>query len=388
MLHATSCGGAPIGHRSRWAVAASVLIDGGCEPERRRADPQSPEMAEGQGLRAGFGVAGQDPSSVATVVTNVWPTAKVQPDGATRTTYNLPDGSVMVTINPPASFNPLTAGDSALNEYGFPLASSDPNDLEAWTAAMTAYKSDDPPTGALRFVSDAAPGTSNFTTYTTWGGYTVGTWQIHSHTYVAVKDITTVASNTGTCDNSAELGFWIGLGGTTGNADLVQHGFECGNTDVGSGYSYRPFTEFAFTAHAMAFCGYSSWTVALDDVIYQNMSFQTSSNTAYFYFEDETSGVTHSCSRTPPPGWSWDLNTSEWVGEAPKASATDFHSVPYSDARTELSSNSTWVTLASQAVTKVIDGLSSAEYCIYPSNIGSDGASFTNYWHQAACGVP
>ncbi len=114
------------------------------------------------------------------------------------------------------------------------------------------------------------------------------------------------------------------------------------------------------------------------------MSFQTSQNKAFFYLEDQTSGVAHGCSATPPSGWSWDLNTAEWIAEAPTGTAINFDSVRFTNARTQLYSNSQWVTLGSQPVTKTIQGSSSSYYCISPGAIAS-GTAFTDYWHQADC---
>src|SRR2546428_5394486 len=107
--------------------------------------------------------------------------------------------------------------------------------------------------------------------------------------------------------------------------------------------AYRPFTEFANGQNPIAFCGYTTWTLPAGQEIYQNMSFQTSNNTAFFYIEDETSGVVHSCSRTPYSGWHWDQNTAEWEIEAPTGTAVNFHSVSWSDVMTELYSNGAWV---------------------------------------------
>lgn len=126
--------------------------------------------------------------------------------------------------------------------------------------------------------------------------------------------------------------------------------------------------------------------VATNDKIYQNMSFQTSSNTAYFYLEDETTGVTHSCGLTPPSGWAWDLNTAEWIGEAPaELHPYNFGSVHFTDAMAELYSNSTWVTLDSQPLTDYIEGAQGSSKCLAPGSIGSDGASFYDYWYSGNC---
>ncbi len=262
---------------------------------------------------------------------------------------------------------------------------------------MAAFKSDDPPNGPLKVVVGNAPAGVPMRygacpVWCNWGGYTAGTWNTQSHTYVAVKGVLYVPSNSGTtCQNSNNVGIWIGLGGTGGSYptdNLVQQGIECGNTDVGTGSAYRPWTEFANGQNPIAFCGYTTWTLPAGHKIYQNMSFQTSSNTAYFYVEDETSGVIHSCSRTPYSGFHYDLNTAEWIAEAPTGTAVDFGSVTFSDAKAELNSNGTWVSLGSQTVTKVIDGYGFVGghlyECIVPGSISSSTV-FTDSWYASQC---
>jgi hypothetical protein len=342
-------------------------------------------------------VAVDQVSTTAAFTITIEPVVTSLPDGSVQTTYALPDGDMMTTTTPPPGFDPLTASDAQLREVGFPLPPSDASDYQEWAAAMAAFKSDDPPAGPLQVVVDSAPaGVSmryfSCPSYCPWGGYTAGTRNTQSHTYVAVKSLLYVPSNTGTtCSNSNTVGMWIGLGGTGGsypNDNLVQQGIECGNTDVGSGSAYRPFTEFADGQNPVAFCGYTSWTLSAGHKIYQNMSFQTSQNKAFFYLQDETSGVIHSCSRTPYSGWHYDLNTAEWIAEAPTYTAVDFGSVSFSDAMTELNSNGTWVSLGSQPVTKMIDGYGFVGghlyECIVPGSISS-GTAFTDSWVSSQC---
>jgi hypothetical protein len=352
----------------------------------------APATVAAAAARYTFAVAGATTQSESIGQTfTVYPMISRLPDGSTVSSYALPGGGVMTTTTPLPSFDPLAASDAQLAEYDFPPRPSDAAGLQEWTNAMSSYTSDDPPVGPLQVaVAGTAAQYSTCPPYCNWGGYTAGTWNIHSHTYVAVKSVFYVPSNSGTCSSSNNVGLWIGLGGTTGNDDLDQQGIACGNPYLGGTNSYKAFLELCCPVSGgdpVYFCGYN-WTLPAGDKIYQNMSFQTSSNTAYFYIDDETTGTIHSCSRTPPSGWSWDLNTSEWIAEAPAGVAVDFHSVAFSDALTELSSNSTWVSLGSQTVTKVIDG---AGYvgghlyeCIVPGSI-SGGTAFTDSWVASAC---
>lgn len=318
----------------------------------------------------------------------VSPTVSNRSDGGRQTTYRLPDGEQMVVTTPPAGFDPLAASNRALMEYGFPTRPTDSLALRDWTRVMQAFKSDEAPYGSLDFATD--PTATKFSTiYSNWGGYIDGTMNTQSNTYVAVKGEFTVPGVTGTTCSSAHnntIGAWIGLGGTSSATnDLVQQGLLCGDAAVVGDGAWRPFEEFANTANPVAFCGYTSWTFPVGDVVYQNMSFQTSSNVANFFIQDITTGTAHSCTVSPPSGWSYDLNTAEWIVEAPTGTAADFGSFAFIDANAELGSNSSWVTMGSQSNTKTIDGSSSTTYCIVPGNIGSDSQSFTDQWHASTC---
>jgi hypothetical protein len=337
-----------------------------------------------------FGSLGSQGSATDGATITVVPVVTNLAGGVTETTYSLPDGEVITSTTPPPGFDPLTASDDQLMRFDFPLRPGDAPGLKAWISAMSAFTSDEPSAEPLHVASanDAArPSSTTYaTSYSNWAGYIAGTLNVQNHMYVAVKGNIVVPTNTGTCALSNNLGIWIGLGGTSSNPEnLVQQGIACGNPSVGSGSAYRPFTEFANTRDPVAFCGFTSWTLAHGDVIYQNMSFQSSVNKAFFYLEDQTSGVAHSCSATAPSSWTFDGNSAEWIAEAPTGTAINFHSVRFTNAHAELGSNSTWVTLGSQPTTKTIEGSSSTTYCIAPGSIGTDHASFTDTWHQATC---
>ena len=344
---------------------------------------QSLTRPAAHGPSTAFGTFGNPGAELDGGEVRVYPDFTEYADGSAQAVYEMPDGSVMRTTTPPPDFDPLTAGASELAAYDFPARPTEPEELADWTTAMAAFEWSEGTDEPLDVATEADAEGHFVTYYTNWAGYIVGDVNAQNHMYVAVKGNLTVPTNSGTCSSSNIVGFWIGLGGTAHSNDLVQQGVECGSPAVGSGSAYRPFTEFANTAPPVAFCGFTSWTLPAGHVIYQNMSFQTSVNKAFFYLEDQTSGTAHSCSRTAPSGWSWDLNTAEWIAEAPTGTSINFGSVRFSNARAQLSSNSSWVTLASQTESKTIQGGdSTSHYCISPGAISTAGDAFTDSWHS------
>lgn len=372
---------------ARWAGAAAALglIVGSGVLLPSTAVAAVPGTAEAPSSSAGQSASG----AVVINTYSVHASVSVLPGGGQSSTYRLKDGQVLTVPTPPDGFNPLTASSSELAAYDFPPEPAGEADRQAWEVAMAAYRSDDPPPAQFSVAEDGSVHSFGTTThyYSNWAGYTAGTWGSQSHTYVAVKADLTVPS-TGSCNFGNETGFWIGLGGTAASPtnDLVQQGVECGDPSIGAGGSFRPFTEFAETFGEHVLCGQSSWTLPAGHVIYQNMSFQTSSSTAYFYLEDETSGVAHSCSETPSSGWSFDGNTADWVAEAPNGYAVSFGSVPFTDAEAELGSTGAWVTLGSRGtIYRLIIGSSASDYCIGATAIGSDNASFSTPYSTGNC---
>jgi hypothetical protein len=332
----------------------------------------------------GFSAAGVSSAVSTGSLVTVRPTVTRLHGGGVETTYQLPDGQTMTTTTPSVGFNPLTASAAQLRRFGFPSRPADPFALRDWTTAMAAFRSDAPPAGPLRVATRVRPSEAYATYYQNWAGYSAGNINGTANTYVAVKADLTIPSTT-SCSDSNGLGFWIGLGGTAGAGYLVQQGVECGNTLIASGSAYHAFTEFADTAAPVAFCGYASWTFPVGHVIYQNMSFEASSKKAFFYIEDESTGVAHSCSSSPPGGWSFEGNVADWNGEAPSAVAADFGSIGFTNTYAEIGSTSSWVTMGSQSTTEWIAGLDSSVYCISPQGIGSGKTTFTDLWHATEC---
>jgi hypothetical protein len=358
---------------------------------------------------SGSSVRGANPVASPRFGTLAGPTGSVGPTGATgapQTTvvdatttslsgggeeadFSLPGGITMSVPTPPADFNPLTASAAQLAEFDFPPRPTDPSALAEWTTAMSAYQSDGPPADSIS-VTSSDPAASYSTYREPWAGFAAGTFGTTGNTYVAVKAEQTVPSHSGTCGATNGIGIWVGLGGTTGNNDLVQQGIECGNSVIGSGGAFRPFTEFANTQLPIVFCGQTSWTFPAGDVVYQNMGYEQSPKIANFYIENITTGVAHSCSLDKPSGWSYNGDTADYIVEPTNTNGgtpnpLNYGSIPFSDARAELNSDGSWVDLGTQTRAKFYDGASSSDYCFYPSTVGSDNTTFSDKWYSGTC---
>jgi hypothetical protein len=117
------------------------------------------------------------------------------------------------------------------------------------------------------------------------------------------------------------------------------------------------------------------------------MSYQSSSNTAYFYLQDVTSGVAHACSSTKPTLWSFNGNTADWIVEGPEVqsggSIVNFGSVRFTGTAAQLGSNGSWVNLGTQNQGRFIMGTGTVQ-CAKPWSI-SNGDTFLDQWYAATC---
>lgn len=315
----------------------------------------------------------------------VQPIVTSLPDGGTQSTYDMPDGTVMTTNTPPAGFDPLTASAEQLSEYNFPAEPSDPAAAAAWTAAMSAYVSDPAPGPLTVDTTDSNGGPI----YGNWAGYVAGDRTAVDHHYVAIKDSFTVPniSNCNTDDSLKELALWVGLGGAdSGNGnDLLQQGLECGEGEVGPGSGWRPFGEFA-DLPVFALCGRDQWVLNPGDSVYQNMSYESSPNEAFFYLEDTTTGKVASCSKSKPNNWSFNGATAEWVAEAPLSVSPTFNTIGFFGTQAELNSDSSWVKLGTQSPVREREGTTEATDCMGPGAIQSDNESFYVIFNRPTCG--
>jgi hypothetical protein len=190
---------------------------------------------------------------------------------------NMP--GVSAITQPPADFDPLTASDEALREWGYPprpTAAAGSEALALWTRAVTAHVKrvipqlkirpgvyHRPATG-LRTVSVSADGKNTAATSGNWSGVALvpGSGEQPFYLVEASWMVPTVKQAPGTCsggwDYSSE---WVGLGGLS-DAYLFQSGSAANvYCDVGNNIpEYFPWIE---------------WLPAAEAVLYENAKTET-----------------------------------------------------------------------------------------------------------------
>ena len=306
------------------------------------------------------------------------------PDGGIVSTFALPDGSTMTVASNLSTDTLMNATAEQLEFYGVSPRPEDLDNLNEWLT-MYSHSNQDAPSNSLEVLTNSHAYTTIYSG--NWGGYLAGTLNVVNSSYVAVKSNFVVPAVQNACTSSSNYGggAWVGLGGTTsGNSDLVQQGIGWCNTNT-TVNKWAPCTEFAPTQNPIPFCNYTSWVFNSGDVIYNNMSFQSSSDTAYFYMQNQTTGVAHSCSRTAPSGWNFNGNTSECIMERPTASLlVNYGTIRFTNCQVELGSNSTWYPIGQRSsIKEIVNGYPTGTLYQATGALGADDKSFTmTFLHQ------
>lgn len=320
----------------------------------------------------------------------------VLPGGGELYTYNFPNGEVESVPVAPVGFNPLTATPAQLSMYGFPQPPSTSAGLATWTAAMAAYQTEpapplvmDVPTSSI--VSPTAMAAPYYSDE--WSGYWAGT-PGGGTKYVGVSTVfnapDVVSPANGSCTDSASnptsMATWVGLGGQS--SDLVQEGIAWCNSvlDPNGVAEWQPFTEWVPGPNPVVACNYpSSTTVSFDNTMYLNLGYETSSNQAEFFIEDESTGVTETCASGPPSGYgfAFDGNTADFVNEAVGQNVDDlpkYDAFQFGSDEGVLAAGGSAVYLGNMSGIRDAYTGCAASYSQYAGGIHSDEYDFDQYW--------
>jgi hypothetical protein len=195
-------------------------------------------------------------------------------DGGYDYIYNI-DGHDNIYHVPPHGFNPLTATDAQLDEYGFPARPSDPDQLKHWENIMSHCKSTlIPDVVSMKVNSSPLASTGNVTSNKTfeslntainsntslfeqnssnWSGYI--NYQSSNCYLSEVQAVFEQPTIDGTSEQSSIEYSWVGLGGDNlfgrennmSNLDsvcLLQIGTAMSGTKVNNQYVYHAWYEY------------------------------------------------------------------------------------------------------------------------------------------------
>lgn len=134
------------------------------------------------------------------------------PDGGSSYDYSV-NGSTVRFFVPPAGFDPSTATDAQLDEYGFPERPTDSTAYARWQAEMSDWKGAAP---APPFLAESHARAD--TTYSgNWAGYAVTGGYTYTHAEAWYIEPTFYSSR---CTTNADV-TWAGIGGYSGGNHSV-----------------------------------------------------------------------------------------------------------------------------------------------------------------------
>ena len=278
-------------------------------------------------------------------------------DGGTDVVYESGSAVTIVRI-PPRDFNPLTATDDALAEFGFPARPTNATDVAAWSedlgvwhvntdatlceesrvSAMTSL-SPDPDGVPIADVGSPA-----------WSGY-VATGATRN-AYIGIKgDFLQPAAIENSCTGSA-LTSWVGLGGSTLSPltstapRLIQAGTVVQSVTATPRAFYEVVAANDVAGSTMQIL--AGVRINPGDRIQVQISVQRTADIAYFYVHNATNGDTQTATVAGVMANSYDGFTAEWMDERPWSTSLSrnlpllgFNQVAWSNARA-LNTDGTW----------------------------------------------
>ncbi len=258
---------------------------------------------------------------------------QARPDGGTDFVFNI-NGVQNVLHEAPNGFNPVTATDAQLAEYGFPARPKDTAGLAKWTSRWSRFKyqSNSDPVLTLmpaESANTASPNTfqnpSEQIDHPTWSGY--GDYDLGVNEFTEASGDYTQPTYGSSSPSGAEEDAWIGLGGYfTSTKPLLQVGSEMDGTST-----YYAWYEYSNTSNSNRIV-YSGAVDPGDDISLV-ISWTASSNyPADFSFWDFTTG-THFNIDVAITSAYYDGSSAEFIDGRPSSSVplADFVQDNWSD---------------------------------------------------------
>jgi hypothetical protein len=241
---------------------------------------------------------------------------------------------VVAYPEPPAGFNPLSASDAEIEQYGFPPrpdAQSEPDQYRHWQKLVSVPRVANPKlqqttihNGPAQAVSAGAT-LKNKTvsaTSTNWSGYAVtgknGTFKSNNSAIYAEWVVPIAQQPFGVCNGGWNYSSqWIGFDGYN-SGDVLQAGTEVdaycsgGTTDTfySSWIEWYPYVETRV----------SSPPAEPGDLMGSEVWYTTTSPYGHAYLANYTLNEAATYTFNPPPGTTYVGNSAEWIEERPGVS--------------------------------------------------------------------
>lgn len=274
------------------------------------------------------------------------------PDSVATNQTNLP--GVLAYTQPPSDFDPLTASDAAVAQYGFPPRpdpQSAPGAYALWQKLVSTSQTritnpDLQPTKTYHLPAQnlssqgeiAANGAASYTS-SNWSGYAIsaanGTFNVNNAAVYAEYVVPIAQQAFGVCSGSWDYSAqWIGFDGFQSN-DVLQAGTEA------DAYCSGGTTT---TSYLALYEWYPSGPVAIanlkvkpGDVMGLEVWYTATWPSGHLYFINYTTQKSAAIGFDPPPGTSFTGNSVEWIVERPSlgasyATLTNYVAAPFNNA--------------------------------------------------------
>ncbi len=203
---------------------------------------------------------------------------------------------------PPLGFDPLTATDQELAEYGFPARPTDATGLAIWQKAMSHAKIYVKPE---QYPTTTVYGLVRTSQSINWAGYIVNSSDNPNNGYTPSYTRTIGEWYQVPSTNTGMLAFWTGIGGGPGSSYIVQAG-------ATSNLPTSPYYEFWVEDYPYGAIKEAQPPVNSGDQVYVDVTYGGSTSTAFLL--DETT-VTYTTVTFNTPDY--DGKSADYIYEDP-----------------------------------------------------------------------
>jgi hypothetical protein len=334
-------------------------------------------------------VPGCDPSDPA--ATNSTPeTTEPTAGGGQVETYQTREGTTISLTVPPAGFNPATASDTELAEYGFPARPSNPAEAEEWNEKYDGAQSSRPDicNGLVRSDAKKPEGGGAPTVETTpsgiWSGYEAFNAE-NKNVWTAIKGLVTLPTpKAPQCTGGSLLAEWVGLGGDEEREPYEPQGFIQAGVEEDSAETLSTWIEY-YPRNGEGTSVTLGIPVAQNDLVEQEVAYNPDTEMARIVLYDVTTHEYFPPTTIPLSKASYYSGSSaEFVDERPTygevnraAELRNFGSINWTHA--EVRSKEGWRPIGKEPLRRNVMR-SGKTVLAEPGPIGSDNRSYVDRW--------